>query len=65
MIERYNCTVGYSGHEKDLSPSVISAVLGAKVIERHITLSHEMWVLTIKQVEVHAMDMPKKELLLH
>jgi N-acetylneuraminate synthase len=63
MIERYNCTVGYSGHEKDLSPSVISAVLGAKVIERHITLSHEMWGTDHKSsLEVHAMDMLKKRI---
>ncbi len=47
MIEtlktRYNCLVGYSGHEYDLEPSVVATALGAKVIERHVTLSHDMW----------------------
>lgn len=43
LKQRYNCLVGYSGHEKDLEPSVIAATVGACVIERHITLSHEMW----------------------
>ena len=41
--DRYRCLVGYSGHEEDVEPSVIAVVLGACVIERHITLSHEMW----------------------
>ena len=41
--ERYNCIVGYSGHEQDLEPTAVAAVMGAKVIERHVTLSHEMW----------------------
>lgn len=35
--------IGYSGHEVRLSPSVMAAVLGANVIERHITLDHTMW----------------------
>jgi N-acetylneuraminate synthase len=35
--------VGYSGHEQDLDPTVAAVTLGARVIERHITLSHEMW----------------------
>lgn len=47
MIEtlrmRYNCLVGYSGHEYDLEPTVVATSLGAKVIERHITLSHNLW----------------------
>lgn len=43
MYERYKCTVGYSGHEYGLEPSVIATTLGAKIIERHITLDHDMW----------------------
>lgn len=35
--------VGYSGHEVSLTPSVMAAVLGACMIERHITLDHTMW----------------------
>jgi N-acetylneuraminate synthase len=40
---RYNCPVGYSGHEADLLPSLIAVGLGACCIERHITLSKTMY----------------------
>ena len=43
LKERYNCEVGYSGHEFRLSPSVAATYLGASVIERHITLDRSMW----------------------
>ena len=43
LRERYHCLVGYSGHEYDLEPTVVAVSLGAKVIERHITLDHDMW----------------------
>lgn len=63
LRERYNCPVGYSGHEYDLEPSVFAAVLGAKVIERHITISHELWGTDQKaSLEVAAMDLLKKRL---
>jgi len=59
--ERYDCIIGYSGHEQDLGPTVIAVALGAKVIERHITLSHELWGTDQKSsLEVHAMSMLKK-----
>lgn len=35
--------IGYSGHELGISASLIAADLGAKVIERHITLDRAMW----------------------
>ena len=35
--------VGYSGHEMNLSSSVAAVVLGAKIVERHITLDKSMW----------------------
>ena len=41
--ERYDCTIGYSGHEYEVEPSVIAISLGAQVIERHVTLDHKMW----------------------
>ncbi len=41
--DKYKCPIGYSGHEQDLEPTVYAAVSGAKVIERHITLDHNMW----------------------
>ncbi|MCX5695172.1 MAG: N-acetylneuraminate synthase family protein [Candidatus Omnitrophica bacterium] len=43
LRDRYNCSVGYSGHEYSIEPTVYATVLGAKVVERHITLDHEMW----------------------
>jgi len=35
--------IGYSGHEEGISASLIAANLGAKVIERHITIDRAMW----------------------
>jgi len=43
MKERYKCTVGYSGHEEDVEPSVIAYALGAEIIERHITIDRTLW----------------------
>lgn len=61
LRERYGCVVGYSGHEEDLEPTVAAAILGAKVIERHITLDHNMWGTDQKSsLEVVGMDMLKK-----
>ena len=58
LKDRYDCVVGYSGHEEDLEPTVIAAALGAMVIERHITLSHDMWGTDQKSsLEILAMDM--------
>tara|TARA_A100001515_G_scaffold43035_1_gene33950 strand:- start:1804 stop:2652 length:849 start_codon:yes stop_codon:yes gene_type:complete len=61
LKDRYKCTVGYSGHENDLEPTVLAIALGAVVIERHITLSHDMWGTDQKSsLEVLAMDMLRK-----
>lgn len=63
MKERYACIVGYSGHEYNLEPSVIAVSLGAQIIERHITLDHNMWGTDQKSsLEIHAMDMLSKRL---
>jgi len=43
LIDRYEVPVGYSGHETGLPSSVAASVLGACVIERHITLDRSMW----------------------
>lgn len=40
---RYNCKVGYSGHEVSPGPSIIAAALGSTAIERHITLDRSMY----------------------
>jgi N-acetylneuraminate synthase len=41
--ERYNCKVGYSGHEATVTPSLFAYMFGATTIERHITLDRAMW----------------------
>jgi len=43
LRQRYKIPIGYSGHETGLSTSIASAVLGACVVERHITLDRSMW----------------------
>jgi len=43
LIDRYGVPVGYSGHETGLPSSVAAAVLGACMVERHITLDRSMW----------------------
>ena len=44
LKKRYNCNVGYSGHEASLLKVCITAVvLGATSIERHITLDRSMY----------------------
>lgn len=43
LRKRYGVPVGYSGHETGLPSSVGAAVLGACMIERHITLDRSMW----------------------
>ena len=43
LRERFGVPVGYSGHEVGLSTSLAAAVLGACMIERHITLDRAMW----------------------
>ena len=43
LRDKYNCDVGYSGHEEDLDPSIVAISLGAKVLERHVTLDRNMW----------------------
>lgn len=36
-------TVGYSGHEVGLTPTLAAVTLGAAFVERHITLDRAMW----------------------
>ncbi len=43
LQERYNCPVGYSGHEVTMIPGVLAAMMGAVAIERHITLDRAMY----------------------
>ena len=43
LKNKYNCEVGYSGHEFRLGTTVAAVYLGATIIERHVTLDRTMW----------------------
>lgn len=43
FIARYQLPIGYSGHEVGLYTTLAAVVLGACVVERHITLDRAMW----------------------
>jgi Sialic acid synthase len=63
LRNRYKCIVGYSAHEYGLEPTVFASLLGAVVIERHITLDHDMWGTDqSSSIEVMGMDMLKKRI---
>jgi N-acetylneuraminate synthase len=63
LKDRYGCIVGYSGHEYDLEPTVIAVALGARIIERHVTLDHNLWGSDqAASLEVHAMNLLYKRI---
>jgi len=43
LQQAFDCPIGYSGHEVGLQTSLAAAVLGACMVERHITLDRAMW----------------------
>ena len=43
LRDRYQCNVGYSGHEVGLAVSYAAAALGITSLERHITLNRAMY----------------------
>ena len=43
LKKRYNCEVGYSGHEFGLVPTFVAVSMGVTWVERHITLDRTMW----------------------
>jgi N-acetylneuraminate synthase len=43
LKNRYGVPVGYSGHETGIPTSVATVVMGACMVERHITLDRAMW----------------------
>lgn len=57
LQKRYNCNVGYSGHESSLIKICVAAVtLGATSIERHITLDRAMYGSDqAASIEAHAL----------
>lgn len=43
LAEKFQCPVGYSGHETGLQTTIAAVALGACLVERHITLDRAMW----------------------
>jgi N-acetylneuraminate synthase len=43
LKEKFDCPVGYSGHEVGLQTTYAAVTLGASFVERHITLDRAMW----------------------
>ena len=43
LRRRYDCPVGYSGHEVTMIPGALAAVMGAVAVERHISLDRAMY----------------------
>lgn len=43
LREKFECSVGYSGHETDTTVSIAATALGATSLERHITLDRCMY----------------------
>ena len=43
LREKFNCNVGYSGHEVGISVSYAASALGITSLERHITLDRAMY----------------------
>ena len=43
LKKKFNCEIGYSGHESSVSPSLFAWILGANYIERHVTDDRSRW----------------------
>lgn len=43
LRRRYECPVGYSGHEASMIPGTLAALMGAVAVERHVTLDRAMY----------------------
>lgn len=43
LKQRYNCPIGFSGHEKGVFPTILAAASGACAVERHITIDRTLW----------------------
>ena len=61
LRERYGCLVGYSGHEYGLTPTAVAGAMGAVIVERHITIDHNMWGTDQSaSVEITGMEILRK-----
>ncbi len=43
LKEEFDCPIGYSGHERGVTPSILAVALGACSVERHITVDRTNW----------------------
>ncbi len=43
LKREFECPIGYSGHERGITPSVLAVALGACSVERHITTDRTNW----------------------
>lgn len=43
LEDKFKCAVGYSGHEKGITPSLLAVAMGAEAVERHITLDRSSY----------------------
>lgn len=43
LKSKFDCPIGYSGHEVGLQTTFAAVTMGAKFVERHITLDRAMW----------------------
>jgi len=43
LKEKFPCPVGYSGHERGITPSILAVSTGACAVERHITFDRTNW----------------------
>jgi len=63
LKERYKCIVGYSGHEYGLDSTTVAVAMGAMIVERHITLNHQMWGTDqSSSIEIQGMDKLYKQI---
>lgn len=43
LRDKYSFPIGFSGHERGILPTIMSVMLGANAIERHITTDRTLW----------------------
>ena len=43
LKKEFDCPIGYSGHERGVTPSILAVALGANSVERHITTDRTNW----------------------
>ncbi len=43
LKKKFDCPIGFSGHERGLTPSIVAVAMGANSVERHITMDRTLW----------------------